>query len=185
MGGGNREQNAARTDYREDRAVVKTPTPYEQRRERFNKEVTDFAESGDYRNPTGAMRVFMNFADPAEQKRLSDLHANTRGQGVSAFGAGANPTLLALDKQHRDAQHEEATARNYQNTLSSVVGGAYEEAGELQSAADAKNLSLAGMSAGRLSQERQLRESRPRWWQTLMGTATRGAQAYAAADASN
>ena len=179
MGGGNREQNAARADYQADRAVVKTPTPYEQRRERLNKEVIDFAERGDFRNPTGGMRVFMNFANPAEQKRLSDLNANTRGQGVAAFGAGANPTLLALDKQHRDAQHEQETARDYQNTLSSVVGGAYEEAGDLQSAADAKNLNLAGMSAARLSQERQLRETRPRWWQTLMANAQAGAQAAA------
>jgi hypothetical protein len=177
MGGGNREQRQAQQTFNTTLAETKAESPYERTRREFAEGVTKFAEGGDYRNPTGAMKVFFNFADPAEQKRRAELNANTRGTGVSALGAGANPTALALDKQHRDAVNERDTAANYQQTLSQVVGGAYDELGDLQGADTAKKLNILGSTQAQLQQQNQIQASKPRWWQVLMGNAQQGTKA--------
>lgn len=184
MGGGNRErreqQAAANANYTAALNTAQQESPYERRRREFNENILAFAESGDYRNPTGAMRVFFNFSDPAERKRRSDVLANTRGQGVSALGAGANPELLALDKQHRDAEFERDAAANYQSTLSRVVAGALDETGDLQRMDQARRLGVLGTTAG-VHQSALGIPRRPSWWERLMGGAQQGAQTAGAA----
>ncbi|HLL73585.1 MAG TPA: hypothetical protein VK363_19260 [Pyrinomonadaceae bacterium] len=172
MGGGNKERKAAQTNYDTALSETKAESPYEKKRREFSEGIIDWSKKEDYRNPTAAMKVFYNFADPAERKRQSDLNANTRGLGVSALGAGANPTALALDKQHRDDVNATDAARQYQETTANLVGGAYDELGDLHAASDAKKLGVLGVTNSRLGQEREI-ASRPKWFEKIL---TAGAQ---------
>lgn len=166
MGGKNKERQQNQQTYNQTLSYAKEESPYERMRRERAERIKTFAESGDYRNPTGELRLAFNFADPAERKRQSEILANTRGQGVSALGAGANPTLLALDKQHRDDVAERDTATNYQETLSRMVAGAYDDLGSLQGMDQAKRLGILGTTAGVYSSTPQKKP----WWETLMGT---------------
>lgn len=152
MGGGNRERRESQASYNAALANAKEESPYEQRRREWNQKVLDGGKSGDYSRPPDELKVFYNFADVARHKRQSDVLANTRGQGVSALGAGANPTLLALDKQHRDAEFEEEAARNYQDTTARLVAGAASDNADMQGLDQARRLSILGTTAGTYGQ---------------------------------
>ena len=58
--------------------------------------------------------------------------------------------------------NERDTAANYQQTLSQVVGGAYDDLGDIGNAETAKNLNILGTTTGRLNQERQIEASKPK-----------------------
>ncbi|MDQ3920276.1 MAG: hypothetical protein M3348_17575 [Acidobacteriota bacterium] len=178
MGHKNREQAQAQGQYNAALTTAQTETPYEAKRRQFAEGITDWAQGGDYTNPTGAAKVFYNMADPAERKARMAVLDNTRGQGVSALGAGANPTLLALDKQHQDDVAERDAAQNYQDTTSNLVSGAYGMLGDLQNSAQARNLSILNTTAGRFGQERQITASRPKWWQVLLSLGDRASKGF-------
>ena len=151
MGGGNSERNRenrqANANYTGALANAQAESPYERRRREVNENIMNWSKSGDYRTPPSEAKVFFNFADVAERKRKGDVLANTRGQGVSALGAGANPTLLALNKEHMDAELEADAAREYQDTAARVVGGAAGELGDLDAADRARRMGILGNTA--------------------------------------
>lgn len=100
MGHRNQEKAAAQTNYTSALATAQAETPYEKSRRERAQAITDWAKSGDYRTPPNEAKIFYNWANVSEGKAQRELLDNTRGQGVSALGAGANPELLALNKQH-------------------------------------------------------------------------------------
>ncbi|HEX8071055.1 MAG TPA: hypothetical protein VF546_13955 [Pyrinomonadaceae bacterium] len=164
MGHGNNERAQTQQQYNQAYTNANTESQYEkmrrERAERFNA----FAAGGDYRQLPNEFKVFTNWADPAERKARLSVLANTRGQGVSALGAGANPTVLALDKEHRDDIAERDQALSYQTTLSDLARLNYGEQADLQSADTARRLNILGVTAERANQV----GNRPRWWQTLL-----------------
>ncbi len=184
MGGGNKErkqENAAATaNYNSALTNAQAESPYERRRREINEAVTNWGASGDYREPPKEARVFFNFADAAARKKASDVLANSRGQGVSALGAGANPTVLALDKQHRDAQLEEDAAREYQDTAARVVGGASAELADLDAADRARRMGVLSTTAGMKSSAMHIPKEKS-WWEKLWEAGQQGAQAAAMA----
>jgi hypothetical protein len=177
MGGGNREHNQAQTNYNQALTTAQTESPYERRRRETNEAITDWGKSGDYRQPPDEAKVFFNFADPAMRKRQRDVLNNSRGQGVSALGAGANPTLLALNKEHMDAELEEDSAREYQDTAARVVGGASGELADLDAADRARRMGVLGATSGVYNNQNANRGTP--WWQQLMNNAAQGAGAAA------
>lgn len=166
MGSGNKERRESQTQYNQALTTAQAESPYERRRREINESITNWGKSGDYRTPPSEAKVFFNFADPAERRRQQDALANTRGQGVSALGAGANPTLLALDKQHRDAVSEEDAARNYQQTAAAVVGGASGELADLDAADRARRMGVLSTTAG--TYNTQVANRQPSWWQKML-----------------
>jgi hypothetical protein len=178
MGGGNKETSAARSNYNTALTAAEAESPYDKRRREMNDSILDWGKSGDYRQPPDEAKVFFNFADPAERKRQRDVLNNTRGQGVSALGAGANPTLLALNKQEMDAQQEEDAARNYQDTTARLVGGAAADNADMAGADTAKRMGVLNSTAGTYGQIYQANAQRPRWWQSLLGGAAQVGSAY-------
>jgi hypothetical protein len=178
MGGGNKERKQQQADasrnYNAALTSANTESPYDRRRREINESILNWSKSGDYRTPPSEAKVFFNFADVAERKKMSDVLANTRGQGVSALGAGANPTLLALDKEHRDAELEEDAAREYQDTAARVVGGAASELGDLAAADQARRLSVLGTTSG-VHQSAMHIPRQKSWWEKLLEGAQQGA----------
>lgn len=176
MGGGNKERKqenaAANANYTTALATAKEESPYEKRRREINEAVMGWAQRGDYTQPPNEAKVFFNFADVARHKKESDVLANSRGQGVSALGAGANPTVLALDKQHRDAEFEDEAARNYQDTAARVVGGAAGELGDLDAADRARRMGILSTTAGMKSSAQNMKKE-PSWWEKLLDYGTR------------
>lgn len=182
MGNGNKERKQenrqANAHYTQALAQAQAESPYERRRRETAEGILDWAKSGDYRTPPAEARVFFNFADVAERKRRRDVLANTRGQGVSALGAGANPTLLALNKEHMDAELEEDAARDYQDTAARVVGAAAGDLGDLDSGDRARRMGVLGTTAGM----KQTALGIPReksWWEKLWASGQENAR-YAA-----
>lgn len=138
----------------------------------------DWSAKGDYRErPKG---IFFNFADPAERRRRRELQANTRGQGVSALGAGANPTVLALDKSHRDAEAEAADAGQFEADVAAGVGKAAAVAGDLSKMDQARRMGILNTTAGLWGAELS-RPKQPSWWERLLGGMQGNAEAAAAA----
>lgn len=171
MGGGNKEKanyNAALTQ-------AQTPSPYEQRRANNVNMAEDWLESGDYTDPPKQLRPFYNFADLAQRNKNRDVLRNTRGQGVSALGAGANPNLLALQKEYDDSQMEEDAARDYQDTTSRIAASTAGELNDLDMADRARRMGVLNTTAGI---ERQ-KMSQPTWWEKLLGSATQVGSALA------
>ncbi|HEX8503717.1 MAG TPA: hypothetical protein VF659_24240 [Pyrinomonadaceae bacterium] len=175
MGGGNKERKAenaaANTNYNAALTNAQAESPYEKRRRETAESIDKYVKSGDYRQPPNEAKVFFNFADVAARQRQRGVLADSRGQGVSAMGAGANPTVLALDKQHRDAELEEDAAREYQTTLSKVAASAAGELGDLDAADRARRLSVLGTTAGMKSSMYQADAQRRNWWDSLLGAA--------------
>jgi hypothetical protein len=156
-------------------------SPYEAARRQRNERGTALIRSGDYRALASdpEFKVFYNFADPAERAKRRGVLANTRGQGVSAMGAGANPTLLALDKEHRDAESEEDAARDFQDTTGRIAGNIYGETADLQTADAAKKANILGVTASRATAD----ANRPKWWQQLLGLGGQAGAAFAGSPA--
>lgn len=173
MGRGNSERQTAQTNYSRSLNNAYQESPYEKRRREWNEGILNWADSGDYSQPPPGAKIFFNFADPAERRRRSEVLANTRGQGVSALGAGANPTLLALDKEHRDAEFERDSAANYQETARQLVGGALSETADLQNLDQSKRLNILGATGGVYSSALS-KPKQPAWWERMIGG---GAQA--------
>ncbi|MBC7928992.1 MAG: hypothetical protein H7Z38_00300, partial [Rubrivivax sp.] len=179
MGGGNserRQTQQAQTNYNNALTGATTESLYEKRRREFNDGILNWADSGDYREPPKGARAFYNFANVAEHKKKLDVLANTRGAGVSALGAGANPTLLALDKEHRDAEFEETAARDYQDTTSQIVRGAMSDNADMQNLDQSKRLNILGSTSGVYSSALS-KPKQPAWWEKLIGGASAGAGA--------
>jgi hypothetical protein len=179
MGGGNKERKQenqqANANYTTALGAASAESPYDKRRREMNESILDWGKSGDYRTPPSEAKVFFNFADVAERKKTADVLANTRGQGVSALGAGANPTLLALDKEHRDGEFEEDAAREYQDTAARVVGGAAGELGDMAGLDQAKRLAVLG-STGSLKQSAMHIPKQTPWWEKLLMSGFNNAQ---------
>jgi hypothetical protein len=171
MGHKNKAVSQANTQYNAALSTAQAESPYEKKRADFDNSIIDWSKAGDYRAPTNEMKAFYNFADPAAHKAQSDILANSRGAGTAAFGAGANPTALALDKQMRDDQFESDAAHNYQDTTARLVGGAYSDNADMQGLDQAKKLSVLGTTAGTYGQQSQIDAQRPKWWQQLLGVA--------------
>lgn len=173
MGGGNKErkqqQAEANKNYTAALGSATAESSYDRRRREINESVLNWAKSGDYRTPPSEAKVFFNFADPAARQRQRDVLANTRGQGVSALGAGANPTLLALDKEHRDAELEQDAGREYQETAARVVGGAAGELGDMAALDQAKRMTVLGTTAGVQNSAMHIPKQKS-WWEKLLET---------------
>lgn len=177
MGGGNRERAQAQTNYNQAQSAATTESSFERRRREINESILNAVKSGDYRNPPNEAKVFFNPATVADRKRQRDVLNNTRGQGVGALGAGANPTLLALNKEHMDAELEEDSARQYQDTWARVAGGAASELADLDAADRARRMGVLSSAAGVYNQQTASRGTP--WWQQLMNNAAQGAGAAA------
>lgn len=179
MGGGNNERRqentAATANYNAALTNANAESPYERRRRETAEAISNWGKSGDYRQPPPEARVFFNFADAAERKRRSEVLANSRGQGVGALGAGANPTLLALNKEHADAEFERDSARDYQDTAARVVGAAAGDLGDLDAADRARRMGVLQTTAGMKANAMRIPRERP-WWQRLLETGWENAQ---------
>lgn len=153
-------------NYEASRAEAAKPSPYEERRKRMAMDTLDWIDGGDYRQPPKG--VFVNFADPAARQRQRELVSNSRGAGVSAMGAGANPTLVALNKQHLDDQFERDSAENYQGQVAAASDRARAELGDLTETDARRRLSIMQSDAGLFSQKMQADAQRVPWWSRLL-----------------
>lgn len=178
MSRGQKPQANLAPNYEASRAAASRPSPYEERVGRMTNEVLDWAAAGDYRvKPKG---IVFNFADPAERARRRALMANSRGQGVSAFGAEGNATVLALDKQHRDAENERDDAASYEQDVSQGVARAAGMAGDLAQMDNARRMGVLSSDAGLYGSFLQ-RPEKPRWWERLISNGQEGARTAAMA----
>jgi hypothetical protein len=184
VGSGNKERKqentAATANYNAALQTAQAESPYDKRRREINESILDWSKGGDYRQPPSEAKVFFNFADVAARQKARDVLANSRGQGVSAMGAGANPTVVALDKQHRDAQLEEEAAREYQDTAARVVGGAAGELGDMAALDQAKRMGVLSTTAG-MKQSAMHIPKQKSWWEKLWDINQQAGQAAAAA----
>jgi hypothetical protein len=179
---GRKQKPAAKVEanYNASRAAASQPSPYEERLGRMSQEVLDWAAKGDYRDRPKT--IFTNFADPAARKRQREVLANTRGQGVGAMGAGANPTLLALDKQHQDDVFERDTAAQYEADTAQGVAQAAGLTGDLARMDQARRLGVLGSDAS-LYGAQLSKPEKPKWWERLLGGAANAGAAFAGSEA--
>lgn len=174
------ENTQATNNYNAALTTAQTESPYERRRREVNESIMNAVKGGDYRNPPNEAKIFFNHADLNERRRQRDTLANSRGQGVSALGAGANPNLLALDKEHRDAELEEDVSREYQDTWARVAGGASAELADLDGADRARRMGILNTSASM----KQAALGIPRqksWWEKIFDAGAQTASSAAAA----
>lgn len=182
MGSGNKERKAENTaataNYNAALTTAQTESPYEKRRRETAEAISNWAKSGDYRTPPKEASVFFNFADPAERARQRAVLSNSRGQGVGALGAGANPTLLALNKEHMDAELEADAGREYQDTAARVVGAASGELADLDTADRARRMGVLGVSSGMKQAALSIPKEKS-WFEKLMDYGMSGARTAA------
>lgn len=136
----------------------------------------DYIHKGDYRNRP--KNLFFNYADPAERQRTREMQMNAGSQGVSALGA-PSANLLALDRQNLNDEFARDTAGQYESDISQAGIRAAGELGDVAQLSNARNLGALGSTTSMWN----TRDSRPRWWETLIAGAQRGAAAAATAGA--
>lgn len=157
------------TNFNASRAAANEMSPAEQRLNEMALKTLNWADKGDFTNPRDG-GVFVNFADPAAMRRRRELSSGAAAQGTAALGAGANPNLLALDKQNRDDENARDDAENYQNQVAAGVRGAMGVAGDVSRTALQRRLGVLGADAGLYGQS-LAKVKTPSWWERLLGGA--------------
>lgn len=182
MGHSNNPTPQLAANYNQSRGTASQETDAEKRKREFDESLINWGESGDYREPPPEAKVFFNFADPAERKRHNELYMNAGAQGTAALGgAMANPTVLALNRENMANEDAEDAAKNYQDTASRLVGGAYGDLGDIAQMDQARNLNIFGTDANVYNSQLQRNAQRIPWWQRFLDNAAQGAGAAAAA----
>lgn len=138
--------------------------------------VLDWSKKGDYRQPPPG--IFFNFADPAARKQKRDLMFGARAQGASALG-GADSTLLALDKQHRDDEWAADSARQHEADVSEGVGRAAAVTGDLAQLDQSRRMGILGTTAGLFNSQLERDSRKVSWWEKLMMGARANAESAA------
>lgn len=131
----------------------------------------DWIKKGDYTQRP--KNLFFNYADPSQRQRNRELQMNAGPQGISALGQGANVNLLALNRQNLN----DTWARDMEGQYESDVNQAgTRAAGMLGDVASLEN-QREGAALGSTTSMWNNNNSRPRWWETLIAGAQRGAGA--------
>lgn len=132
----------------------------------------DWIKKGDY--TTRPKNLFFNYADPATRARKRELMMNSRPQGIAALGYGsANPNLLAMNRQNLQDEWARDEAAQYESDVSQA---GIRAAGMLGDVAGLEN-QREGLALGATSGMWNTRDSRPRWWESLLGMARSGVSA--------
>lgn len=133
----------------------------------------DWIKKGDYTQRP--KNLFWNYADPAARQRQREMQMNAGPQGVSAFGAGANPNLLALNKQNLHDEWARDTAGQYEQDVSQAGMRATGILGDVAGMENSRELGTLGATTSSYNQNM----ARPRWWEIMMGNAQKAAAAGA------
>jgi hypothetical protein len=104
---------------------------------------------------------------------------NAGAQGVGALGQGANPNLLALNKQNLSDEWARDTAGQYESDVSQAGIRASGMLGDVAGLENARELGALGATTSSYNANM----TRPKWWQILLSQAGQGAQAAATAGA--
>lgn len=132
----------------------------------------DWIKKGDY--TSRPKNLFFNFADPASRARKRELMMNAGPQGTAALGmGGANPNLLALNRQNINDEWARDEAGQYE---SDVQQAGIRASGILGDVAGMEN-QREGMALGSTTSMWNTRDARPRWWETILNSARQGASA--------
>jgi len=154
-------------------SIVDTPSAGESALTGEATGLMDWIKAGDYR--TRPKNLFFNFADPAERARQRETMMNAGGQGIFALGS-PSPNLLALNKQNLNDHWARDEAGQYEQDVSQAGIRAAGELGDVANLENARKTARLGATTS--SFNTQL--ARPRWWETLLAGAQRGASAAAA-----
>lgn len=133
----------------------------------------DWIKKGDY--TTRPKNLFFNAMDPAERQRKRELMMNAGPQGVAALGQGANPNLLALNRQNLQDEWARDTAGQYEQDVAQAGIRASGMLGDVAGLENSRELGALAATSG--SYNTQL--NKPKWWQVLLGQAAQGAAAGA------
>lgn len=161
-------------------AAVRSPSVGEQALTGQATGLLDWINKGDY--TTRPKNLFFNYADPAERQRKRELMMNAGAQGVAALGQGANPNLLALNKQNLQDQFARDTAGQYESDVSQAGTRAAGMLGDVAGLENARELGTLGATTGMYGQSLGANTQiamKPRWWEILLNQAGQGAQAAA------
>lgn len=132
----------------------------------------DWIKKGDY--TTRPKNLFFNYADPAARARKRELMMNARPQGIAALGyGGANPNLLALNRQNLQDEFERDSAAQYESDVSQA---GIRAAGMLGDVAGFEN-QREGLALGATSGAYNTQLNKPSWWQSLLGFGRAGVAA--------
>lgn len=132
----------------------------------------DAIHSGDYtKRPKN---IFFNFADPAQRARQREMMLNAGGQGVYALGA-PDPNLLALNRQNLNDEFARDAAGQYEQDWANAGLRATGALGDIAGLENQREGSALGDSTSMWN----TRDQRPRWWETMIAGAQRGASAAA------
>lgn len=140
----------------------------------------DWIKSGDY--TSRPKNLFFNYADPAARQRKRELQMNAGAQGVAALGQGANPNLLAMNKQNLQDTFARDTAGQYESDVSQAGLRASGILGDVAGMENARELGTLGATTGMYGQSLGANTQlamKPRWWEILLNQAGQGAQAAA------
>lgn len=156
-------------------AAVRPPSAGEQALTSEATGLMDWIKKGDYTQRP--KNLFFNYADPAARQRQREMQMNAGPQGVSAFGAGANPNLLALNKQNLQDEWARDTAGQYESDVSQAGIRASGMLGDVAGLENARELGTLGATTSSYNQNMQ----RVPWWQQLLNSSAQGAAAAATA----
>ena len=132
--------------------------------------VIDAANSGDYTKRPKS--IFFNMADPAQRQRQRSMISGAKGQGVAGLG-GADPNLIALNKENVAAHQAEDDAGQYEQDWKEATGAAGAQEGDLAALEQSRRLGVLG-SGTSLYGTALANRTTPLWVQ-LMNSAARGA----------
>lgn len=136
----------------------------------------DWIKKGDY--TARPKNLFFNYADPSARARKRELMMNAGPQGIAAIGmGGANPNLLALNRQNLQDEFERDSAAQYESDVSQA---GIRASGILGDVAGLEN-QREGLALGATTSSFNTNLQKPSWWQVLLGQARQGAQAAAMA----
>ena len=150
-------------------AAVRPPSVGEQALTGEATGLMDWIKKGDYTQRP--KNLFFNYADPAARQRKRELMMNAGPQGVAAFGQGANPNLLALNRQNLQDEWARDTAGQYESDVSQAGIRASGMLGDVAGLENARELGVLGATTSSYNTNLQ----KPKWWQTLLNSAAHGA----------
>lgn len=133
----------------------------------------DWIKKGDYTQRP--KNLFFNAMDPAERQRKRELMMNAGPQGVAALGQGANPNLLALNRQNLQDEWARDTAGQYEQDVAQAGQRASGILGDVAGLENARELGTLGATTGAYN----IKVAKPPWWQVLLQSAQQGAAAGA------
>lgn len=135
----------------------------------------DWIKKGDY--TSRPKNLFFNAMDPAERQRKRELMMNAGPQGVAALGQGANPNLLALNRQNLQDEWARDTAGQYEQDVSQAGIRASGMLGDVAGLENSRELGTLGATTSNYN----TKMNQVPWWKILLGQAAAGAQVAAGA----